>query len=131
VLESEGLVNALRARLEAVEERAGLAVEFEVEGEAILPTSVEEGLYRIAQEALNNALKHAGACKLSVCLKNVDERVILEIIDDGTGFDPSTAVEAGGLGLDGMIERAAQMGGELMLDSEPGAGTRVWVEVPR
>jgi signal transduction histidine kinase len=131
VLESEGLVNALRARLEAVEERAGLAVEFEVEGETILPTNVEGGLYRIAQEALNNALKHAGACNISVCLKYVDERVILEIIDDGTGFDPSTAVEAGGLGLDGMIERAAQMGGELMLDSEPGAGTRVRVEVPR
>jgi GAF domain-containing protein/ligand-binding sensor domain-containing protein len=130
VLESEGLVNALRARLEAVEERAGLAVEFEVEGETILPSSVEEGLYRIAQEALNNALKHAGACNISVCLKSVGERVILEIVDDGTGFDPSTAVEAGGLGLDGMLERAAQMGGELMLNSEPGAGTRVRVEVP-
>ena len=130
-LESEGLVTALRARLEAVEERAGLEVGFQVEGEATLPAEIEEGLYRIAQEALNNALKHARARNVSVYLNRGGEAVILEITDDGIGFDPSTAVEGSGLGLDGMIERAAHMGGELVLDSEPGAGTRVRVEVPR
>jgi len=130
ILESEGLVNALRARLEAVEERAGLEVEFHVEGETVPPTVVEEGLYRIAQEALNNALKHAFASSISVYLNRGEEAVVLEIVDDGCGFDPVTAVPGGGLGLDGMIERAAQLGGELVLDSEPGAGTRVRVEVP-
>jgi GAF domain-containing protein/ligand-binding sensor domain-containing protein len=131
ILESEGLVNALRARLEAVEERAGLAVEFHVEGETILPTAIEEGLYRIAQEALNNALKHACARRVGVSLEWRESAVVLEIVDDGCGFDPSTAVEGGGLGLDGIIERAAQMEGELVLDSEPGAGTRVRVKVPQ
>jgi signal transduction histidine kinase len=131
ILESEGLVTALQARLEAVEERAGLEVELHVEGDAILATAVEEGLYRIAQEALNNALKHACARRVSVSLERGKTSVVLEIVDDGIGFDPSTAVAGGGLGLDGMIERAAQMGGELLLDSEPGAGTRVWVKVPQ
>jgi GAF domain-containing protein/ligand-binding sensor domain-containing protein len=131
ILESEGLVNALRARLEAVEGRAGLAVEFYVEGETTLPTAVEEGLYRIAQEALNNTLKHACARRVSVSLNRGERAVVLEIVDDGCGFDPSTAVPGGGLGLDGMIERAAKMGGELVLDSEPGGGTRVLVEVPQ
>jgi signal transduction histidine kinase len=129
ILESEGLVNALRARVEAVEERAGLEVDFHVEGETILPMALEEGLYRIAQEALNNTLKHASARCVSVSLAREEGRVVLEVTDDGCGFDPSTAVEGGGLGLDGMIERAAQMGGELELDSKPGAGTSVRVEV--
>ncbi len=131
ILDSEGLVTALRARLEAVEERAGLEVLLQVEGQGTVPPEIEEGLYRIAQEALNNALKHACAGRVSVSLDRGEEMVVLEIVDDGAGFDPSTAVEGGGLGLDGMIERAAKMGGELTLDSEPGAGTRVRVEVPR
>jgi signal transduction histidine kinase len=131
ILESEGLVNALRARLEAVEERAGLEVELRVEGGALLTTAVEEGLYRIAQEALNNTLKHACARRVGVSLDRGATAVVLEIVDDGVGFDPSTAVAGGGLGLDGMIERAAQMGGELVLDSAPGAGTRVQVKVPQ
>ncbi|MGD2147942.1 MAG: GAF domain-containing protein, partial [Anaerolineae bacterium] len=130
ILESEGLVNALRARVEAVEERAGLEVDFRVEGETVLPTTVEEGLYRIAQEALNNALKHACAQRVSVSLERGREQVVLEVIDDGCGFDPDTAVEGGGLGLDGMIERAGYMGGRLELDSGPNSGTRVCVEVP-
>ncbi|MGC9356803.1 MAG: GAF domain-containing protein, partial [Anaerolineae bacterium] len=131
VLESDGLVNALRSRLEAVEERAGLGIEFDVRGEVVMPSSVEEGLYRIAQEALNNALKHASAHNVSVRLNCDDDWVILEIVDDGIGFDSSAAVKGGGLGLDGMIERATRMGGEISLNSEPGAGTRVRVEVPR
>jgi len=131
VLESEGLVTALRARLEAVEERAGLEVAFQVKGQAELPAGIEEGLYRVAQEALNNALKHACAHSVNVTLERDEDAVVLEIVDDGVGFDPSTAVEGGGLGLDGMIERVTQMGGELTLDSEPGGGTRVRVEVPR
>jgi signal transduction histidine kinase len=131
VLESEGLVTALRTRLEAVEERAGLGAELRVEGEAPLPAGVEEGLYRIAQEALTNALKHACARNVCVTLRRSEELVVLEIADDGIGFDPDTVVEGGGLGMEGMIERAAAIRGELVLDSEPGAGTTVRVEVPR
>jgi signal transduction histidine kinase/ligand-binding sensor domain-containing protein len=131
ILESDGLVNALRARLEAVEERAGLEVRFQVKEETTVPDEIEEGLYRIAQEALNNTLKHACATSVGVYLDCNEEAVVLEIIDDGCGFDPVTAVPGGGLGLDGMIERAAQLGGELVLDSELGVGTRVRAEVPQ
>ncbi|MGD2179062.1 MAG: GAF domain-containing protein, partial [Anaerolineae bacterium] len=98
ILDSEGLTNALRARLEAVEERAGLEVELHLEEEMVLPTAVEEGLYRIAQEALNNALKHACARRVCVSLDHREGAIVLEIVDDGVGFDPSTAVEGGGLG---------------------------------
>lgn len=131
VLEHDGLEMALRARLESVEERAGLGVSFQVTGEAPLPAGVEQGLYRIAQEALNNALKHACAHTISVSLDREDGRVILEIVDDGVGFDPEVAVNGGGLGLEGMMERAEQMGGQLVVDSKPGGGTRVHVEVSR
>jgi signal transduction histidine kinase len=130
VLESAGLAAALRVRLEAVEERAGLAASFEVQGEGVLSLSVEEGLYRIAQEALNNALKHAAARRVAVRLAYEEVRVVLEIKDDGIGFGRE-AEESGGLGLRGMAERAAQMGGTLALDSQLGAGTTIRVEVPR
>jgi GAF domain-containing protein/streptogramin lyase len=131
VLDTEGLVTALRARLESVEERAGLKTHFEISGEAALPADVEEGLYRIAQEALNNALKHANAQTVSVRLSRADGTIIMEITDDGDGFDTKAAVESGGLGLGGMKERATQIGGSLVLDSRPGEGTKVRVEVPR
>jgi len=129
VLQTEGLVAALQARLEAVEERAGLETEFKVEGEGRLPPEIEGGLYRIAQEALNNALKHAQARRITVSLRQVQRAVALEIADDGIGFDPTTAREQGGLGLRGMEERAAQLGSQLTVQSRPGEGTRVRVEV--
>ena len=130
-LETDGLVLALRTRLEAVEERAGLAVSLQVQGEGALPLAVEEGLYRITQEALNNALKHAAAHRVDVCLAYEETRIVLEIRDDGMGFDQEVAAESGGLGLQSMAERAAHMGGTLTLDSHPGAGTYIRVEVPR
>ncbi|MFO8037614.1 MAG: GAF domain-containing protein [Anaerolineales bacterium] len=131
LLEQQGLVSALRARIEAVEERAGMEVEFIVEGDVSLPNQTQDGLYRISQEALNNALKHANAQKIHLRLTGKPSSVVLEIIDDGVGFDPDTAVEGGGLGLDGMIERAEQMGVNLTLGSKPGQGTNIIVEVPR
>ncbi len=129
VLEREGLIGALQARLEAVEGRTGLQTRFEVEGEAGLSPEIEEGLYRIAQEALNNALKHSQAGNLSVRLVLGDRSVSLEIADDGIGFDPSIGREEGGMGLRGMGERASQIGGKLTLTSGPEEGTIVRVEV--
>jgi signal transduction histidine kinase len=130
VVELQGLIPALRARLEAVEERAGLNVEFNIEGQLDLSDKIQDGLYRIAQEALNNALKHAKANKIVLNLYDRHRMVLMEIMDDGTGFNPDNAVEGGGLGLDGIIERAALMGGELTLDSLPGKGTTIRIEVP-
>jgi signal transduction histidine kinase len=130
VVELQGLVSALRARLEAVEERAGMEVQFSTEGDITLSDKTQDGLYRIAQEALNNALKHAKANQILLSLNGNPTSVILEIIDDGIGFKPDQAVEGGGLGLDGMIERAELLGGKLTLTSNPGKGTTVKIEVP-
>ncbi len=131
VLETEGLVGALQARLEAVEGRAGLKTEFVVDGEGQLSPEIEGGLYRIAQEALNNALKHAQAKSITLSLCQDERTVVLEVIDDGVGFDPSTAIEYGGLGLNGMLERAEELGVRLTLESSPGAGAIVRVEVDK
>lgn len=131
ILEEEGLVVALQARLQAVEGRAGLKTTFKAEGMDRLPPEFEEGLYRIAQEALNNALKHAHAGQIAVYLHQVpDEQIVaLEIVDDGIGFDPAIASKQGGLGLPAMAERAAELGGQVTIKSEPGKGTSVRVEI--
>ncbi len=131
LLAQEGLAASLRARLDAVEGRAGLAATFAVEGGDRLPAATEAELDRIAQEALNNALKHAHACRIDVHLRQDGSTVALEIVDDGVGFDPNGAASRGGLGLRGMAERAARLGGRLTIDSLSGAGTRVKVEAPR
>jgi signal transduction histidine kinase len=130
-LEEDGLVTVLRTRLEAVEARAGLIMDFNVDREVRVPIGIEEGLYRIAQEALNNALKHASAQGVSVSLTLDGPTIVLEISDNGIGFDPDAGLEDAGLGLDGMYERAAEMGGKLIVDSKPGSGSTIRVEVPR
>jgi signal transduction histidine kinase/ligand-binding sensor protein len=128
-LEEEGLVTALRVRLAAVEARAGLQTELAVEGERRLPIVFEQELYRIAQEALNNVMKHAGAQHVTVRLQFTDTATYLQVRDDGIGFDPLTARNAGGVGLRSFEERAAKMGGQVMLESSPGEGTTVTVEI--
>jgi signal transduction histidine kinase len=129
VLEQGGLVAALQARLDAVEGRSNLKTTLSVAGESSLPASVEQAFYRIAQEALNNILKHAHARHVRVSLRQERRTTVLEIVDDGIGFDLATTREQGGLGLRGMIERVAQLGGRLTLQSAPGAGTQVRIEV--
>jgi signal transduction histidine kinase len=128
-LRSEGLAAALQARLESVESRVGLDTTFRVEGDSKLSPDVEEGLYRIAQEALNNTLKHAHASSVSVVLHHNDRAVSMSIQDDGIGFDPSEARAQSGFGLRGMEERVARLGGRLSVKSSPGEGTRIEVEV--
>jgi signal transduction histidine kinase len=129
VLEQIGLAAALQARLTAVEGRANLQTRLIAEEIDNLPSPVEQALYRIAQEALNNALKHAHAQRITVQLRQAQRRVILEIADDGLGFDPAGACQNGGLGLRGIAERVAQLDGTLTLQSTPGSGTRLSVEV--
>lgn len=127
VFEQEGLVAAIQARLDAVEGRVGLQTSFEINGEISLSPQVEEGLYRITQEALNNIIKHAAASKASVTLSQDENRVCLEVIDDGVGFDPSQACEAGCLGVRGMQERARALGAEFEILSQLSRGTHVIV----
>ncbi|NIQ80053.1 MAG: histidine kinase, partial [Anaerolineae bacterium] len=112
-------------RLEAVEERAGIDARLLVEGDVDLPASLEERLYRIAQEALNNALKHSAGTSVAVRIHVNDERLELEVVDDGVGFDIDGVSDTGGLGLAMMRERAAELGGLLLISSAPGQGTTV------
>ncbi len=128
-LAEEGLVAALRSRLEAVETRAAVQVHLEAPESIRLPPAVEEGLYRIAQEALNNALKHAQATSVRVTLSAGEDSVYLAVRDNGRGFDPA-AGHLAGLGLRNMRERAAELGGELRINAAPGQGTVVWVRLP-
>lgn len=129
-LETEGLVGALQQRLEAVERRAGVDAQLAVDGTMELPAPVETGLYRIAQEALNNALKHAAATKVTIRICATGDRVELEIADDGRGFDTSAGPQNGGLGLHTMRERVEQLDGTLSIQSKPGQGTHVHAMVP-
>jgi signal transduction histidine kinase len=128
--EQEGLAAAIRIRLDSVEGRVGLETNFVVEGEVVLPGPVEEGLYRIAQEALNNILKHASAKTVTISLAQESHMVRLEVADDGVGFDPLQASKAGCIGLQGMRERAQDIGAEFEIHSQPGSGTRVIVRRP-
>jgi PAS domain S-box-containing protein len=129
VLEEEGLVAALQARLVAVENRARLQTEIRVEDERRLPLAVEGQLFRIALEALNNVIKHANAQQVSVALEFDGRGVCLEIVDDGVGFDPATAKESGGMGLPGIEERVERIRGSFAVESAPGDGTTLRVRV--
>ncbi|MCP4593458.1 MAG: sensor histidine kinase, partial [bacterium] len=90
----------------------------------------EEELYRIAQEALNNALKHAGASQVTLSVRFAEDSVTLEVTDNGQGFDPADVQGKAGLGLISMRERAEKIGGQLTIHSAPGEGTRVAISVP-
>ena len=129
VLETEGLVAALQARLAAVEGRAGLQTEFLVEGERRLPIALESELYWITQEALNNVRNHAAARHVTVYLNFTATNVYLEVRDDGVGFDPQMLSAERWGGLRTMAERTERVGGKLTFESAPQQGTRVNVEV--
>ncbi len=129
-LEKEGLVGALRQRLDAVENRAGLQAHLLVDEFLEFPKETEDALYRITQEALNNAMKHAGAAHVEVRLVTTADRVTLEIQDDGSGFAPDEAGKAGGMGLRNMAERAAAIGAEFSIESGRATGTLVRVKLP-
>jgi len=126
ILEQEGLAAALRNRLESVESRSGLKAQILLEDVKQLPAGIEAGLYGIANEALNNILKHAHASEIKVILKKESNKTVLEIQDNGVGFDVNAMY--GGMGLGGMKERAEQFGGELQIQSGTN-GTTIRVEV--
>jgi PAS domain S-box-containing protein len=126
-LEKEGLLGALHQRLGAVERRAGVEARLIADDLEGLPAALEEGLYRIAQEALNNSLKHASATSVTVHIRNTNGQIELEVVDNGQGFDPDLLNDGGGVGLSSMRERTAALGGTLTMQSAPGAGTCVRV----
>jgi signal transduction histidine kinase len=132
-LDDFGLVPALERLLETFHEQSGTAVELEARiGTERLPPEVETALYRIVQEALTNVVKHAGARHVSVTLTLKTTSVVTVVEDDGEGFAPDevAATNDGGLGIVGMRERVSLLGGRLEIESAPGAGTTLVVEVP-
>jgi signal transduction histidine kinase len=122
-------VGALKKRLDAVEKRVGIAARVVMEDFIELPPQVEEELYWIAQEALNNALKHARATKETVRIYIQDETTVLEIADNGKGFDPKTVDQMGGMGMVNMRDRVKRIDGLLAIRSNPGKGTVIKVSV--
>ena len=131
ILEREGLVAALQSRLTSVESRAGIKTNIKNDLKARLPQQIEEELYQIAREALNNTIKHAQARNVFIGLEQEGDLVSMQISDDGIGFDPETAQREGCLGLVNMKERARSQGWVFGLESSPGNGTRIKVETRR
>lgn len=129
-IERLGLAGAIRTRLECVEARAGIETFLSVDGEPGLPPASEEELLGISVELLNNTLKHARAGRVDVRLRRLPGEVILEIADDGRGFDLASCRGNGGRGLAGIEERAQTLGADVDIDTAPGRGTRVRVRVP-
>jgi signal transduction histidine kinase len=123
------LIQAIKQRLDAVEKRVGVEVDYKIEGEIDLPPKVEEALYHIVQEALNNALKHAAATRISLRLSQQQEKVSLTIADNGKGFKLVEVGDSGGLGLTSMRERIDSLGGDLTIDTEIGGGSKIQVEL--
>lgn len=127
-LEKEGLLGALYQRIAAVEKRAGIDARLLVDQVIELPSHLEAALYRITQEALNNALKHANATAVTVSLHTSADQVMLAINDNGKGFAQANSV--GGLGLITMRERTEHLGGTFTVDSTPNQGVTIRVQVP-
>jgi signal transduction histidine kinase len=126
--ELDGLAESLRRYALLAGRAHGTEVRLSVRHVPELAAPVQAAVFRVAQEALHNALRHSGAGEVRVALSRTRRRVVLEVSDDGTGFDPGLA--AGGLGLVSMRERAAAVGGVLRVSSAPGAGTTVRLAVP-
>ncbi|GAC1374281.1 MAG: hypothetical protein NVS2B12_18760 [Ktedonobacteraceae bacterium] len=130
-LENEGLVSALKKHAITVQARYGLNIELDLSEEPSLPFLVQEALYRIAQEALHNIVKHAQAttATVSLCPSTDSASITLEVSDNGIGFDPTQSFP-GHLGMQSMRERLARLGGMLEISSTPGHGTRIQAVLP-
>jgi signal transduction histidine kinase len=131
VLDDFGLVAALERLTQSFGEQTGISVHFQQNWPTSdrLPAEIETALYRIVQESLTNIVKHARATSVSVVLTRKDDSVSVVVEDDGVGFEPHRAREDG-IGLVGMRERVALLGGRLAIESRPGAGTTFVAEVP-
>jgi PAS domain S-box-containing protein len=130
VLDNLGLVDALEWYTADFERRTGIACLFEHGDAPHIPETVATAAYRITQEALTNVARHAAATRVFVILQNTGNILMLTAVDDGCGFKPNEMSEMEALGLVGMRERAALVGGVLDVQSNAGAGTRVIFKVP-
>lgn len=130
-LEEDGLVATLRSQVEVLGRAHTARVSFRCNQVHALPAAQEEAVLRVAQEALHNALRHAEATEVTMSLRGRGRGAVLRITDDGQGFEPSAIGRAGRhLGLVSMRDRASGVAGSLTVDSAPGRGTVIEMEVP-
>jgi signal transduction histidine kinase len=130
-LDEDGLVATLRTQAQVLDRAHSARVTFTARGVRALPAAQEEAMLRVAQEALHNALRHAGAAHVDVTLERRGGGAVLRVTDDGGGFDPKTVRRAGRhLGLVSMRDRASGVGGTLTVESAPGKGTTIEMEAP-
>ena len=131
-LEDAGIVVALRAHTRALREGTGFVVELEADAvDDLLDQNSRLVLYRVVQEALSNVARHSGEGSATVTVRRGQANVVVSVVDRGRGFTDSTANSlGGGLGLIGMQERAAAVGGRVSVESNEGQGTRVTVTLP-
>jgi signal transduction histidine kinase len=125
----DGLVASLRRYADLAGRAHGVRVTVTERSVPVLGPATEVAVYRVAQEALHNALRHSGGHHVTITVSGASRRIVLEVTDDGTGFDPSSARRSG-LGLASMRQRATAAGGTLRLVSAPGQGTTVRLEAP-
>jgi len=129
-LDRLGLAKAIEAMLDKVLVPRGIRVRTDIDAlEGVLSSEVEIGIYRIAQEAVNNIVKHAAATDVSVTIRRQDGSVAMTIRDNGAGFTADAARRAGGFGLIGIAERARLLGTEPVIDSAPGRGTTLRIAI--
>jgi len=129
-LEKEGFAKAIQHRLNAVEGRAGIKHQLIVHGDPDMSQEVEETIFHVTQEALNNAIKHANADTVRVELRQDRYGLTLIVADNGLGFDLQAAAEGSGLGLVSMRERVEELGGSIAYESAPGQGALIRVQLP-
>lgn len=131
-LERDGLESTLRDHVEALRRAHGTPIDIRISGGRPLPLETELAVFRIAQEALHNSLRHAPGAAISVRLEHLLSGLHLEVSDDGPGFDPQRLpATIRTLGLDTMSERAAAINAQLRIASRPGDGTSVKLVVPK
>jgi signal transduction histidine kinase len=133
VLDDVGLPEAIKRHVADCQKRHSLNIDLAITGldGCRLPPAVETALYRITQEALTNIIRHAGAETASIFIERSDDKVLAIIDDDGQGFDPEFVERQDGhLGLYGIRERTELLSGHLVIESEPGTGTSLYVEIP-
>jgi PAS domain S-box-containing protein len=131
-LDPLGLEAALREYVRSAGSKFGLEVRFKARGftGGRLPAVVETGLYRVVQEAIANVARHARATRIDVLAECRGDRVVVMVEDDGAGFEPDQVQRGDHFGLLGIRERAEALGGSMTVESAPGAGTTIVVEVP-
>jgi PAS domain S-box-containing protein len=128
-LEREGLIGALKHHTAVLRSRYGVAVEESLAGEPKMSWASKQALYRIAQEALHNAGRHARASRVRIALSQAEDQIRLEVSDNGVGFD-TEGDHPGHFGLKTMRERATEVGGRLEIESQPQAGTQIRAIIP-